>query len=47
MDRRKEVEEGIKEAEIREDNIVSNKIENDRENKKVIREKKQEIGKIR
>ena len=30
MDRKKEVEEGLKESEIREDNIVNNKIENNR-----------------
>ncbi len=30
MDRIKEVEEGLKESEIREDNIVNNKIENNR-----------------
>ena len=30
MDSIKEVEEGLKESEIREDNIVNNKIENNR-----------------
>ena len=30
MDRIKEVEEGLKESEIREDNIVNNKIENNK-----------------
>ncbi len=30
MDRKKEVEEGLKEFEIREVNIVNNKIENNR-----------------
>ena len=30
MDKKKEVEEGLKESEIREDNIVNNKIENNR-----------------
>ncbi len=34
MDRKKEVEEGLKEFEIREVNIVNNKIENNRKIKK-------------
>ena len=34
MDRKKEVEEGLKEFEIREVNIVNNKIENNRKIRK-------------
>ena len=47
MDRIKEVEEGLKESEIREDNIVNNKIENNRKIRKYSGKRNKREGKIR
>ena len=45
MDRKKEVEEGLKEFEIREVNIVNNKIENNRKIKMYSERKNKREGK--
>ena len=47
MDKKKEVEEELKEFEIREVNIVNNKIENNRKIKKYSGKRNKRYGKIR